>query len=72
MLVLFQASHAIEHKLTRQAEGNFESLINRVPETASLVDLDPAGAPKISEARDVPVESVKVDRMTLVMPGQQV
>lgn len=72
LLVLFQASHTVEHKLTERAQGNMESLVSRVPNTVTLVELDSNGAPQISAAQESPVSEVEVNSNALVMPGQQV
>ena len=72
LLVLFQASHTIEHELTEQAQGNLESLVRQVPETATLVELSLSGQPDIQAARKAPVDTVAIGSNTLVMAGEQV
>ena len=72
LLVLFQASHTIEHKLTEQAQGNMETLVSQVPETASVVQLKNNGEPDLSAPSTVPADQVAIGSHTLIMAGEQV
>ena len=72
LLVLFQASHTIEHKLTERAQGNMETLVSQVPETAAVVQLKGSGEPDLSSPQTVPADKVAIGSHTLVMAGQQV
>ena len=72
LLVLFQASHTIEHKLTEQAQGNMEILVSQVPETASVVQLKANGEPDLSAPGTLPADQVAIGSHTLIMAGQQV
>eukprot|EP00884_Botryococcus_braunii_P016766 jgi/Botrbrau1/3773/Bobra.0183s0008.1 len=72
LLVLFQGSHMIEHKLTERAQGDLNSLFARMPEEVVLVDMDSDGLPKLAETRRVPVHDVPVGSLMLIRPGEQV
>lgn len=71
LLVLFQASHTIEHELTDRAQGNLETLVSQVPETAILIELTPSGEPELSASKTVKVDEVPIGSHVLVMAGQQ-
>ncbi len=71
-MVLFQASHTIEHKLTESAQGNMETLVSQVPETAAVVQLKSDGQPDLSNPETLRADSVAIGSYTLVMAGQQV
>jgi len=72
LLVLFQVSHTVEHKLTDQAQGNLRSLFDSIPESATLVELGKDGEPNMDSQRQVKASDVRIGSTMLVKPGEQV
>lgn len=72
LLVLFQVSHVLEHKLTHQAQGNLQSLFDAAPEHATLVQLHPDGSPDMTQLEKAKAKGVAVGSNMLVRPGEQV
>ena len=72
LLVLFQASHVLEHKRTDKAQGNLKSLFNATPEHAVLVELRSDGSPDMTNLTDAKARDIAVGSNMLVRPGEQV
>jgi cation transport ATPase len=72
LLVLFQVSHTVEHKLTDQAQGNLRTLFDSIPESATVVELDGDGEPVMDSQRQVAAADVRIGSTMLVKPGEQV
>ncbi|MEW5300276.1 MAG: hypothetical protein WDW36_003217 [Sanguina aurantia] len=74
LLLLFQVSHFLEHKLTARAAGNMERLFSAIPSTATVVDFA-AGqtpGPRLDSARRLAASAVQVGQHVVVRPGEQV
>ena len=72
LLVLFQVSHVLEHKLTEQAQGNLQALFDAAPEHATLVQLRADGSPDMAQLQKATAKGVAVGSNMLVRPGEQV
>ena len=75
LLVLFQLSHALEESLTAKASGSLASLLERAPQTATLIDFSPGsnGAePDFSKLKEERAGEVPVGAQMLVRPGELV
>lgn len=72
LLVLFQVSHFLEHKLTDQAQGNLQALFDAAPEHATLVQLHADGSPDMSQLQKATAKGVATGSHMLVRPGEQV
>ena len=72
LMVLFEGSHVLEHKLTDQAQGNLQALFDATPEHAVLVELNADKSPDMSKLRNAKAKDVAVGSNMLVRPGQQV
>ena len=72
MLVLFNVSHAVEHLLTDKAQGNLASLLEKAPQTATILQATAEGQPDFSRTESVRAVDVRVDSLMLVRPGEQV
>mmetsp|Transcript_14470 Transcript_14470/g.43757 ORF Transcript_14470/g.43757 Transcript_14470/m.43757 type:complete len:906 (-) Transcript_14470:1020-3737(-) len=72
LLVLFQVSHTVEHKLTDRAQGDLTSLFDSVPESATLVNVSSSGEPDMDSQCQENAGSVEVGASMLVKPGEQV
>lgn len=72
LLVLFQTSHVVEHRLTERAQGNLAALYDTMPKAAVLVQLAPGGGPDLATAQRVRAADVPVGACMLVKPGEQV
>lgn len=72
LLVLFNVSHAVEHLLTDKAQGNLASLLEKAPQTATIVQATAEGQPDLGRTDTVRAENVRVGSLMLVRPGEQV
>ena len=72
LLVLFQVSHTVEHKLTERATGDLRALFEGIPEAATLVTLDAAGEPDMGTQAPHRAVTVPVGATMLVKPGETV
>lgn len=72
LLVLFNVSHAVEHLLTDKAQGNLASLLQKAPQTATILQATADGQPDFGRKKDVRAEDVHVGSLMLVRPGEQV
>lgn len=72
LLVLFNASHALEHALTERAQGSLTSLLESAPQTAALVPLRPDGSPDLAAVSQARAADVPPGACMLVRPGEQV
>lgn len=72
LLVLFNVSHAVEHLLTDRAQGNLASLLEKAPQTATLLQATADGQPDFARKQSVRAEDVSVGSLMLVRPGEQV
>ena len=72
LLVLFNVSHAVEHLLTDKAQGNLASLLEKAPQTATLVQATAEGQPDLGRTDTVRAEDVHIGSLMLVRPGEQV
>uniref|UniRef100_A0A383V263 P-type ATPase A domain-containing protein n=1 Tax=Tetradesmus obliquus TaxID=3088 RepID=A0A383V263_TETOB len=72
LLLLFRVSHLLEDRLTERAAGSLQRLFDSVPDTASMVEVDDGGAPRVATTQQVPAESVALGQHVLVRPGEQV
>ena len=72
LLVLFNVSHAVEHLLTDRAQGNLASLLEKAPQTATVLQATSDGQPDFARKQSVRAEDVSVGSLMLVRPGEQV
>ena len=72
LMVLFESSHVLEHKLTDQAQGNLQALFDATPEHATLVQLKPDKSPDMAKLQNAKARDVAVGSNMLIRPGQQV
>ncbi len=72
LMVLFEGSHVLEHKLTDQAQGNLQALFDATPESAVLVELNPEGSPDMSRLQTAKARDVAAGSNMLIRPGEQV
>lgn len=72
LLVLFNVSHAVEHLLTDRAQGNLASLLEKAPQTATVLQATADGQPDFARKQSVRAEDVSVGSLMLVRPGEQV
>lgn len=72
LMVLFEGSHVLEHKLTDQAQGNLQALFDATPENAVLVELNSEGSPDMSHLQTAKARDVAVGSNMLIRPGEQV
>lgn len=72
LLVLFQVSHTVEHRLTDRATGSLQTLFDSIPDSATLVELGADGEPDMDKQRQLPAADVALEQTMLVKPGEQV
>lgn len=72
LLVLFEGSHVLEHKLTGEAQGNLQALFDATPEHATLVELNQDRAPDMTKLQKAKARDVAVGSNMLIRPGEQV
>ena len=72
LLVLFQASHVVEHILTERAAGDLKNLFQKMPEFATTVELDSSGVPVMGTQQQQLVAQLGVGASILVKPGETV
>ena len=72
LLVLFNVSHAVEHLLIDKAQGNLASLLEKAPQTATILQATAEGQPDFSQTDTVRAEDVHIGSLMLVRPGEQV
>lgn len=72
LMVLFEGSHVLEHKLTDQAQGNLQALFDATPEHATLVDLNSDKSPDMAKLTGAKARDVAVGSNMLIRPGEQV
>jgi cation-transporting P-type ATPase J len=72
LLVLFQVSHTVEHRLTHRAQGSLQTLFDSIPESATLVELGADSEPDMDRQRQVKAADVRLGQTMLVKPGEQV
>jgi hypothetical protein len=53
LLLLFRVSHLLEDRLTERAAGSLQRLFDSVPDTASIVEVDEGGAPRVATTQQV-------------------
>lgn len=54
MLLLFRASHQLEHRLTEKAAGGLQRLFDSVPDRAVVVEVEAgSNAPKVASSQEV-------------------
>jgi cation transport ATPase len=53
LLLLFRVSHLLEDRLTERAAGSLQRLFDSVPDTASVVEVDEGGAPRVATTQQV-------------------
>jgi cation transport ATPase len=53
LLLLFRVSHLLEDRLTERAAGSLQRLFDSVPDTASVVEVDEAGSPRVATTQQV-------------------
>lgn len=71
LLVLFDASHAIEHNVTRRAQGSMASL-QESPQSAWLMATAPDGSPAGGELQRIDRNDVRLGDLIYVKAGEQV
>lgn len=62
----------MEHHVTEAAQGGLTNLLDKAPETATLVDVNADKSPNYDSARTVKAADIRVGDSILVRPGQQV
>ena len=72
LMVLFQVSHTVEHRLTQRASGSLVSLLDRMPQGAHKLEVDEDGRPDINSLHMVPASDMQPGQFLLVRPGEQV
>lgn len=72
LLVLFEGSHVLEHKLTGEAQGNLQALFDATPEHATLVGLNQDNSPDMTKLQKAKARDVAVGSHMLIRPGEQV
>ncbi|KAL3159617.1 putative cadmium/zinc-transporting ATPase hma1, chloroplastic [Trebouxia sp. C0009 RCD-2024] len=72
LMVLFEGSHVLEHKLTGEAQGNLQALFDATPEYATLVDLNSDSSPDMTRLHKAKAREVAVGSNMLIRPGEQV
>lgn len=72
LMVLFEGSHVLEHKLTDQAQGNLQALFDATPEHAVLVELKGDGSPDMAHLQKAKARDVAPGSTMLIRPGEQV
>ena len=72
LLVLFEGSHVLEHKLTEEAQGNLQALFDATPEHATLVELNQDSSPDMTKLQKAKARDVTVGSNMLIRPGEQV
>lgn len=72
LLVLFQASHTVEHMLTARATGDLKNLFDKIPEFATVVELDLSSAPIMSTQQQEVAAKLAVGTNILIKPGEMV
>ena len=72
LMVLFQVSHTVEHRLTERASGNLWSLMGSMPQGAHKLEVDQEGRPDLSSLHMVPASNMLPGQFLLVRPGEQV
>lgn len=72
LLVLFQASHTLEHILTARAAGDLRALFKGIPESANVLDVDASGEPRMGTQHQELAARVAVGTTILVKPGETV
>lgn len=72
LMVLFEGSHVLEHRLTDQAQGNLQALFDATPEHATLVELKPDKSPDMAKLQSAKARDVAVGSHMLIRPGEQV
>ncbi len=71
LLVLFNVSHAVEHLLTDKAQGNLASLLQKAPQTATILQTAADGLPDFARKETVRASDVHIGSLMLVRPGEQ-
>lgn len=72
LMVLFQVSHTVEHRLTQRASGSLVSLLDRMPQGAHKLEVHDDGQPDMSSLHMVPASDMQPGQFLLVRPGEQV
>lgn len=72
LMVLFEGSHVLEHKLTGEAQGNLQALFDATPEHATLVGLNQDNSPDMTKLQKAKARDVAVGSHMLIRPGEQV
>ena len=72
LLVLFQGSHAVEHALTARAAGSLAALFQGIPQTATVLEMGPSGAPDMGSQRQERAAGIRCGATILVKPGETV
>lgn len=72
LMVLFEGSHVLEHKLTGEAQGNLQALFDATPEHATLVELNSDNSPDMTTLQNAKARDVAVGSNMLIRPGEQV
>ena len=70
--MLFNVSHAVEHLLTDRAQGNLASLLEKAPQTATVLETTADGQPDFARKQSVRASDVRVGSLMLIRPGEQV
>ena len=69
--MLFSASHAIEHNVTRRAQGSMASL-QESPQSAWRLATAPDGSPAPGEPQKIDRSDVRLGDLIFVKAGEQV
>ncbi len=72
LMVLFQVSHMVEHRLTERASGGLVSLLDSMPQGAHKLEVNDDGRPDMSSLHMVPASDMQPGQFLLVRPGEQV
>ncbi|KAK9839980.1 hypothetical protein WJX74_001427 [Apatococcus lobatus] len=72
LMVLFQVSHTVEHRLTQRASGSLVSLLDRMPQGAHKLEVHEDGRPDMNSLHLVPASDMQPGQFLLVRPGEQV
>jgi hypothetical protein len=55
-------SHLLEDRLTERAAGSLQRLFDSVPDTASIVEVDEGGAPRVATTQQVGCSKVAAEQ----------
>lgn len=72
LLLLFQISHALEHRFTAAARANLARLLDSAPTTARVLGTLPSGEADWQRQTDVDANTVAIGCLVAVKPGEMV